>query len=150
MKNIIVYIIGIIICLGLGIGSGFISQNSFEWYHLLQQPYLNPPSWIFAPVWTILYIMMGIVLGHLYLYPSSKWVWGIFILQLICNFLWSPLFFYAHRIDLALLDLIILFSSLVIWMFIHRHQAFRFYLFLPYTLWSGFALYLNLSLYILN
>lgn len=144
------YFIGILICLGLGIGSGLVSQNSFEWYHHLTQPALQPPDWLFGPVWTILYILMGLVLGHLYLNPTSLWVWCIFTLQLVCNIAWSPLFFYAHQINLALLDLFILFTCLISWLIIHRHQCIRFWLFLPYTLWTGFALYLNLALYFLN
>ena len=144
------YLMGILICLGLGIGSGLVSQNSFEWYHHLTQPALQPPDWIFGPVWTLLYILMGIVLGHLYLYPTSTLIWSIFILQLVCNIIWSPLFFYTHHINWALLDLIILFCCILIWIILHRHESLRFWLFVPYALWTTFALYLNLSLYFLN
>ncbi len=150
LKNIMTYLVGVLICLGLGIGSGLVSQHSFEWYHQLTQPALQPPEWIFAPIWTLLYILMGVVLGHLYLYPTSPIIWCLFSLQLLCNIIWSPLFFYANRINLALIDLFILFGCLITWLIIHRHQSMRLWLFIPYTLWTGFALYLNMSLYFLN
>ncbi len=144
------YTLSIIICLALGIGSGFISQNSFDWYHALAKPVFNPPDWIFGPVWTVLYIMMGIVLGHLILYPTSKTIWFIFVFQLLCNLLWSPLFFYFHKINFALLDLTLLWGSLIVWLILNRSQGLRLYLFLPYVLWVSFAFLLNIWIYKLN
>lgn len=150
MKKYAIYCFGILICLGLGTGSGWLTRQSFDWYHQLNTPSFNPPDWIFAPVWTTLYIFMGIVLGHLILYKTSMKIWLVFIIQLFCNFIWSPLFFYFHRIDLALLDLIILCLCLMGWHAFNRKNIFRNYLMLPYTLWVSFALILNAWIFMLN
>ncbi|NBV28502.1 tryptophan-rich sensory protein [bacterium] len=144
-------IIGALFCLSLGTLSGLsMGYADLTWYHQLHKPSFNPPGWIFGPVWTTLYIMMGIVLGDLWNdRASSKKVLWIFAVQMILNVLWSPLFFYMHRIDLALYDIILL------WIFIGSLIAnitkWSSKLFLvPYFLWVSFACVLNVSLYVMN
>jgi tryptophan-rich sensory protein len=149
-KNIMIYTLSILIILSLGLLSGFISQSSFSWYHTLEKPYFNPPDWIFGPVWTILYIFMGIILAHLFLYPSTKNLKFIFLLQLILNLIWPPLFFYFHQVHIALIDLVLLWVCLIIWQIQNTKDPLRFYLFLPYTLWVSFAFILNASIDYLN
>ena len=105
---------GIAICLALGYLSGLIMQISDPiWYTNLIKPAFNPPNWIFAPAWTILYIMMGIALGKIY---KCRAEFGnlliIFVVQLAFNLLWTPLFFYYHHIGLALIDITLLWLSL--------------------------------------
>lgn len=145
-------LIGIILCLGLGWLSGYIAQagNSI-WYDDLSKPSFNPPNWIFGPVWTVLYIMMGIVLGKLWRHRlENKLILLIFFVQLAFNLLWSILFFYFQRIDLALYDLCLLWLSLMLFMVLARKKCLVFLLFLPYTIWVSFALLLNFSIYYLN
>jgi translocator protein len=150
MKKYLIYSFGILICLGLGISSGLLTSQSFDWYHQLQKPSFNPPNWIFAPVWITLYFLMGLVLGHLLLYQTTIKIGAVFFLQLFCNIIWSPLFFYFHRIDWALVDIIILWVSLVAWYLLNQKQIFRSYLMLPYTIWVSYALILNAWIFFLN
>ena len=113
------------------------------WYSLLIKPSYNPPSWIFAPVWTTLYLMMTIAIWSFW--HSKKRdidTIYIYIVHLIFNTTWSIVFFVFHKILLALLVLIM--------------QRFKkitlvsYYLMIPYLLWCFYALILNLSLFILN
>lgn len=145
-------IIGAIFCLTLGILSGLgVEGGTSVWYLGLNKPSFNPPSWVFGPVWTILYIMIGIVLGKLWRNKSqNQGLLLIFILQFILNLSWSPLFFYFERIDLALYDLCLLWATLFTFVILARHQRTIFLLSLPYLLWVSFALLLNFSIYKLN
>lgn len=152
IKKYVPEVAGIAICLGLGYLSGIIMQASDpHWYASLVKPVFNPPNWVFAPAWTILYIMMGIALGKIY---KCRAVCGnlfiIFVLQLVFNLLWTPLFFYYHRIGLALIDITLLWLSLCIFIIFSRKNQTITMLFIPYILWVSFALILNLCLYQMN
>lgn len=145
-------IIGVLLCLTLGILSGYSVQvGDMTWYASLIKPNFNPPNWIFGPVWSALYIMMGTVLGRLW-NEKNQILLFLFVSQFIFNLLWSPLFFYYHRIDLALYDISLLWLSLVIFMVMawRTHCRTIFLLFTPYLLWVSFAGVLNLSIYRLN
>lgn len=124
------------------------------WYASLEKPWFNPPNWIFGPVWTVLYVLIAIAGWRVWMrrqllgtgVPAAIWS-----LQLIANFLWSPAFFSAHRIGLALA--IICFLLLCIVAFIAatlRRDAFSAALFVPYLLWVAFATVLNAAILILN
>lgn len=97
-KKLYPEIIGIIICIALGILSGFLSHASDSaWYMSLQKPCYNPPSWVFAPVWTVLYGMIGIVMGRLWKQRfEHQGLMLLFIMQFVCNLAWSPLFFFMR------------------------------------------------------
>lgn len=145
-------IVASLMCLSLGMVSGFVSHASDSvWYQQLDKPFFNPPSWIFAPVWTILYCMMGAALGILWRDKhKNKNLISLFCLQFLYNFAWSPLFFYAHRIDIALLDLLALWVTIITFMIRARRQQRVFMLFVPYLLWVTFALILNLTIFMMN
>jgi len=145
-------ILGVILCVSLGFLSGYLSQSGdTEWYLSLQKPPFNPPSWIFAPVWTVLYIMMGIALAKLWRdRQQRKLLLSLFAVQLILNLLWTPLFFYFHRIDLALMDISLLWISLAIFLTVALKVRTVYWLFSPYFLWVSFAWVLNYSIYTLN
>ena len=122
------------------------------WYSLLIKPSYNPPSWIFAPVWTTLYLLMTIAIWSFW--HSKKRdidTIYIYIVHLIFNTTWSIVFFVFHKIFLALLVLIILIALIILLM-----QRFKkitlvsYYLMIPYLLWCLFALFLNISLIVLN
>ncbi len=145
-------ILGSLLCLLLGLLSGY-SANASDplWYVGLNKPNFNPPAWIFGPAWTILYLMMGSALGKLWKEKTNnKLLIALFIIQFIFNLGWSPLFFYFHRIDLALADIGALWLSLLIFMIAARHQRSVFLLCLPYLLWVSFAAFLNFTIYIMN
>lgn len=152
IKQYIPELIGIVICLGLGMLSGYWSHASDSlWYATIKKPYYNPPSWIFAPIWTLLYIFMGIALGSLWRQRDQKKIsLYLFGLQLFYNLAWSPLFFKWHRIDLALLDSILLLLAVIALLFVMRSNRTVLLLLLPYLLWVIYATILNGALYILN
>ncbi len=154
--NIIKLVISLALPLVVGfIGSGF-TNNSIDdgWYASLIQPPFNPPSSVFGPVWTVLYLVMGISLYMVWReVPDRKRenALGVFALQLLLNFLWSLFFFYFKDIEIALLDIIALWVSIVImiWMF-YRVKPLAGWLNVPYLLWVTFATALNIAYYVLN
>ena len=122
------------------------------WYSLLIKPSYNPPSWVFAPVWTTLYLMMTIAIW-LFWHNKSKDINTIYIyfIHLIFNTTWSVVFFVFHKIFLALIALMILISLIIILMLrFKRVNIVSYYLMIPYLLWCFYALVLNVSLLILN
>lgn len=137
------------------IGSIFTRDSIKDgWYESLNQPSFNPPNEIFGPVWTVLYILMGISLYMMWTQiPGRKRenALGVFALQLLLNFLWSLFFFYFKDIEIALLDIIALWISIVImiWMF-YRVKPLAGWLNVPYLLWVTFATALNIAYYVLN
>lgn len=145
-------ILGSIICLALGMLSGYITKSSdYLWYAGLNKPFFTPPNWIFAPVWIVLYIMLGVAIGKIWdQKPFNKTLFSLFTAQFICNLLWTPLFFHFHRIDLALYDIGLLFLFLCLFMINAFKERVVFYLFLPYFLWSSFAFLLTYTVFSLN
>ena len=132
---------------------GIVTINFKEpWYSLINKPSFNPPSWIFAPVWTILYLMMTIAIW-LFWHSKNKDMNTIYIyfIHIIFNTTWSVVFFGFHQIFYALLILLILISLIVILIIrFKRVNITSFYLMIPYLLWCCFALILNLNLILLN
>lgn len=145
---------GSLICLSLGMLAGYSASNSSsDWYKNLIKPSFNPPDWVFPLVWSILYVMMGIVLGQIWsnkLQPRRSLLLSIFTVQFFYNLSWSPLFFYLHRIDLALYDIFLLETSIIMFIISARHQRTIILLFLLYLLWVSYALVLNFTIYQLN
>ena len=122
------------------------------WYSLLIKPSYNPPGWVFAPVWTTLYLMMIISIWFFW-HSKNKDVNTIYIyfIHLIFNTTWSVVFFIFHKIFLALVVLIILILLIIILMLrFRRVNMLSYYLMIPYLLWCFFALILNINLLILN
>jgi len=108
----------LLITLGVGFASGFATASSIGgWYAQLNKPSFNPPNWIFAPVWTLLYILMGISLSMIWKKPASLYksnaLW-LFFIQLFLNFCWSFLFFNFHKIGLSLVDISLLWIFIVL------------------------------------
>ncbi|MBI2108677.1 MAG: tryptophan-rich sensory protein [Parcubacteria group bacterium] len=137
------------------IGSVFTVSAIPTWYAGLVKPALNPPSWVFGPVWTILYALMGI---------AAFWVWrmgwerkeikmalGVFGIQLFLNAIWSIIFFGLHSSTWALVDIILLWFAIV-WTMVVFYKISKpaAYLLIPYLLWVSFASYLNYSIWLLN
>lgn len=126
-----------------------------SWYSTLNKPFFTPPSWLFGPAWTVLYVLMAI---------SAVLIWRrgikekpvkealkVFGIQLVLNLSWSPIFFGAKNILLALLVIVIMWIYIVktIWAF-GRIDKTAGYLLYPYLLWVSFATILNFSVWILN
>ena len=134
-----------------GIG-GFVTASFKEpWYSEIILPNFNPPSWIFAPVWTALYILMSVAIWRIWINFFDQQVLNIYFIHLFFNATWSIVFFGFHQIELALLNLIIILIFIVILMKIYfTKDKISFYLTLPYFFWSSYALILNFSIAILN
>lgn len=125
-----------------------------EWYAQLKKPLWNPPGWIFGPVWTALYIMMAIAAWLIWRsggFSARRKALMLFLLQLLLNAAWSPLFFGLHQpalafVEIVLLWLAILATLLVFWKVQRRAGV----LLLPYLAWVSFAAVLNFTLWQLN
>lgn len=144
-------------CIVVGYLSGMSTRDSITtWYPTLIKPIFNPPNWIFAPIWTLLYTMMGIAGGLIWNQLESNKelatkAFKFFIAQLALNVLWSYLFFELHNILLALIEIILL------WLMIYEtYNQFKKInktsglLLIPYLIWVGFATLLNASIWWLN
>jgi tryptophan-rich sensory protein len=132
----------------------FITLCLAVWYQALEKPPFNPPDWLFAPVWTALYILMGIAawrIWRLRSFEATRTAFAVFGVQLCLNLAWSFLFFGLQRIDLALLEIVILLiaiitNTIVFW----RIERLAGLLFVPYAVWVTYATILNASLWLLN
>lgn len=126
----------------------------FTWYQSLIQPPLAPPSWLFSPVWTCLYIsiLVSLIL-YIKKYSINKKTWGyvLFFTQLLVNFAWTPAFFGVKNIELAFI-IIVLLDILIILNIIEFSKVSKAsgYILIPYLIWVLFATYLNLGIMILN
>lgn len=147
-------VLSILIALLVGaVGSVFTTSSIQTWYVTLTKPSFNPPSWIFAPVWTTLYILMGISFWLIWTSRSSekKHAIGLFIVQLILNGIWSPIFFGARSIGNALLIIVLLWAAIALTIFVFQKISKpAAWLLVPYILWVSFAMVLNFSLWQLN
>ena len=122
------------------------------WYSELTKSNFNPPDWIFAPVWTTLYLMMTLAIWFFW-HSKNREMNTIYIyfIHIVFNTTWSVVFFGFHNIFLALVNLIILIFLIVILILrFGRVNKVSSYLMIPYLLWSSFALFLNYRLLVLN
>jgi benzodiazapine receptor len=156
MKNFIKLPASIIGCELVGImGSIFTRDTIPTWYVYINKPVFSPPNWIFGPVWTTLYCLMGI---SFYLIWSQGWhkkavknAGQTFLAQLALNFLWTPLFFGLKSPLLGLITIIALWILIVLTMKkFYPLSKTAFYLLIPYLLWVSFATILNGAIWWLN
>ncbi len=147
----------VVTCLAVGYFSGMVTRSAITtWYPTLVKPSFNPPNWVFAPVWSMLYAMMGVAAGLVWNRieqeaAAVKSALIFFAIQLALNALWSFLFFGLKNPMLAGIEIIIL------WLMIYETYAqfskinkIAGYLFIPYLLWVSFAMVLNGSIWWLN
>jgi tryptophan-rich sensory protein len=148
-------VISILLPLSVGAISGMLTATAIpEWYATLNQPSFNPPDWIFGPVWTTLYIILGIsffLIWNLEAGKERNQAIGIFLVQLLLNFGWSFCFFYFKMIGLALVEIVVLWSTIVFMLArFYKLKPLAAYLNIPYLLWVSFATVLNAAYYLLN
>ncbi|MBP9099619.1 MAG: tryptophan-rich sensory protein [Ferruginibacter sp.] len=156
MKPIYKLIIAVLIPLAVGSLAGYFTASSVNgWYTTLVKPSFNPPNWLFAPVWTSLYIMMGIAFYLIWKKEANDVVKStavtLYIVQLALNFLWSFVFFYAQQPGWALVNIILM------WIFIFltilwfgKISSLSAWLLVPYICWVSFATVLNFAIWKLN
>lgn len=136
-----------------GIGSMFTVASISQWYVLLEKPAFSPPNWLFGPVWTILYLLMGIA-AFLVWRSKSKYknrALTLYAGQLFLNAMWSVIFFGLRAPGWALIEIAFLWAMIILTMrYFFRAVPTAGYLLVPYLLWVSFALVLNEAIYRLN
>lgn len=155
MSKILKLILCIALPLTLGGLSGFFTVDGLnDWYETLEKPFFNPPNYLFGPVWTTLYILMG---GSLFMVINTKTTVsknsaiGFFAVQLTLNFWWSIIFFTVQSPGWALVEMLfLLISILAMIVSFKRINTTAAYLQIPYLLWVNFAAILNASIWLLN
>lgn len=157
MNKITRILVVVVTCLVIGYFSGMVTRSAITtWYPTLIKPIFNPPNWIFAPVWSMLYVMMGVAAGLIWNKMESdkvvvKNALVIFAVQLALNALWSYLFFGLKNPMLAGIEIILLwlmiFETYTKFIKINKTAG---YLLIPYLLWVSFAMVLNASIWWLN
>jgi tryptophan-rich sensory protein len=155
MNKAIKLLISVLICEGVGfLGTIFTIPSIATWYAYLNKPSFNPPNWIFGPVWTILYCLMGVsvfLVLQKKLKKQLNFLVLLFTVQLFLNFLWSIIFFGMHLPLAALLEIALLWISITLlivdfWKFSKPGAI----LLIPYLCWVSFASVLNLFVVLLN
>lgn len=153
--EIVRLVVSIIVCFLPAVAGGIGMQSGGgEWYRELTKPPLNPPGWVFGPVWTLLYLLMGIALFLVWNradQPGATLAVGVFAVQLVLNALWTPAFFGMQSPWMGLVVIVpllalIAFSTALFW----RVYPVAGALLLPYLAWVSFATYLNFSIWWLN
>ena len=155
-KKIIQLVASILICQMAGIiGVGFTTSAIPLWYSTLNKPSFSPPSWVFGPVWTILYAMMGIALFLIWTNKiqreKKQQAILVFSTQLFLNAIWSPVFFGLHSPFMGLIIIVLLWISILLTIIdFYKISKTAAALIVPYFLWVSFATILNFSIWQLN
>jgi translocator protein len=156
MKKAMGILVFVLICEGAGIiGSLFTRPSIPGWYAGLVKSPFNPPNWVFAPVWTALFALMGLSAYLVYAKGAGRKdvrkALAVFVAQLVLNTLWSIVFFGAHMIFAAVIVIVALWATILATIVLFRRiSKAAAYLLIPYILWVSFATVLNISLYVLN
>lgn len=137
-----------------GIAGIFTAEAIPGWYATLNKPSFSPPNWVFGPVWTTLYIAMGISFFMIWNMDASKarnQAIGVFMVQLFLNFCWSFFFFHFKMIGIALIDIVALWIMIVVMISqFYRLKPLAAFINIPYLLWVSFATALNAAYFLLN
>ena len=152
MPKYLKLIVSIIFCQLAGITGSIFTGDSLGWYYALNKPFFRPPDWLFAPVWIILYALMGISMYLLwrrgFVSNDSKYALVIFVLQLVVNTAWSFVFFGERSIGGGLVVILILWIMIFLTIFaFYRINTSAAYLLVPYLIWVSYASILNLSIW---
>lgn len=155
VTNIIKLIVSLFLPLSVGAVAGmFTSQAVPIWYASLNRPSFSPPNWVFGPVWTILYVLLGISFFLIWKENPTRernLAIKVFSIQMLLNFAWSFLFFYFNLIGVALIEIILLWISITLMIYLfYKIKPLAAYLNIPYLLWVSFATILNAGYYLLN
>ncbi len=142
----------VLLALLVGGAATFFTEPSIPtWYATLNKPSFNPPNWLFAPVWTTLYVLMGVAASRVWKRTGFGLEIQLWSVQLALNFCWSAIFFSLHLIGAALAEMAALWLAILatLVLFARRDQTSGLLL-LPYLLWVSFALALNAAIWRLN
>lgn len=150
MTDRVSLVLFVVLVVAAGTAIGFITAPG-EWYASLEKPPFNPPNWIFGPVWTFLYVLIGIAGWRVWRLQRDSAAMVTWWVQLALNFLWSPIFFAARNVGLALVVIVAMLGAIAVFIVLARPlDRVAALLFLPYAAWVAFAALLNASILWLN
>ncbi|MES0004715.1 MULTISPECIES: TspO/MBR family protein [unclassified Mesorhizobium] len=150
MQRYVSLLLFLILVLGGGLLIGYATLPG-EWYASLAKPPFNPPNWVFAPAWTLLYVLIAVAGWRTWERERAGAAMKIWALQLVLNFAWSPTFFGAKLVGPALVVILALLASIALFIAtVWNRDRVSGWLFAPYALWVAFATLLNASLLLLN
>jgi tryptophan-rich sensory protein len=150
MNRTLSLILFLLLVLGGGLAIGFLTAPG-EWYAGLVKPSFNPPAWLFAPVWTLLYVLIAVAGSRIWRKDAGGWAMWLWWAALVLNFSWSPTFFAAHMIGAALAVILLLLATILAFIATAwRQDRPAAWLFVPYAAWVAFASVLNGSIWALN
>ena len=156
MNNALKLILSVGIPVAGGLAAGLLSgSGDGSWYKTINKPTWNPPSWVFGPVWTTLYILMGIALYLVWRKEDNSkmkgWAIGLFFFQLALNFAWSFIFFSLHEIGWSLVEMLLMWICILLTIFMFaRYSKLSAWLLVPYISWVSFATVLTWTIWLLN
>ena len=155
MNNTLKAVLSISLCFVLGSSGGLLTINEIPgWYAALQKPSFNPPNWLFGPVWTALYIMMGVAFYLVWRNPPSagrKKALSAFLVQFALNCAWTPVFFSLHQLGAALVVIVLMWLAILRTIFLFApFSKTASWLLVPYISWVSFATLLNAAIWWLN
>ena len=140
----------ILLAMLVGFASAFLFPVG-EWHANLNKPLWNPPNWVFGPVWTTLYVMIGIAGALAWRWDPQSGAVKLWFFQLVLNGAWTAVFFGLHQIELALVVILVLWWAIIAFMKRTRQEvSWATWLFLPYLLWVSVATMLNAAIAALN
>ena len=147
--------LGIFLIFALAFPTSYFVDVNTLWYTALRKPSWQPPSWVFSPVWTFLYLLLGVVAGQLWraCRDGEKRLFSLFCLQQTLNFLWSPVYWKVQSLSLScviLAAMVLIVLSMLMLLLQRPKLRMTFILLLPYALWLSFALSLNVAIFALN
>jgi len=151
-RQVIALIGWLLLCFAAATSAVFVSVDG--WYTTLNKPSWNPPSWLFGPVWSLLYIMMAVAAWLVWRkggWAMQRWPLSLFLVQWLLNALWTPLFFGMHLLGVALVEIVLLWIAIAATI----HAFWRVskpagWLLVPYLVWVSFAAFLNFTIWRLN
>lgn len=155
--NAITYFIPFLLAVVVAGSSGVLFEVDGPWYRGLTAPSFRPPSWLFGPVWSVIYLLLAVVGTRLAMAaaggagPVAALALALWALQMVLNTLWTPVFFGAHNLGAAMLVIGGLWVSiLALIVVVQRFDGISALMLVPYILWIGFASLLNLRYWMLN
>ncbi|ESW70217.1 CrtK/TspO family sensor protein [Mesorhizobium sp. LSHC422A00] len=150
MQRHVSLLLFLLLVLGGGLLIGYATLPG-EWYASLAKPPFNPPNWVFAPAWTLLYVLIAVAGWRTWERERAGAAMKIWALQLVLNFAWSPTFFGAKQMGPALVVILALLASIALFIAtVWNRDRVSGWLFAPYAAWVAFATLLNASLLLLN
>lgn len=150
LRPLLVHVFAIVVVIAVGAGIGT-TIGPDDWYRSLQKPAFNPPAWVFAPVWTLLYVLIAIAFARTFLRDPKGPLMQVWIVQMLLNWSWTPLWFGLHLMWPAFAVIVALWISIVAFILLARKtDPVSALLFVPYLAWVSFAALLNGTVATLN